>query len=53
MTGVSSPVRWRLGAVLDVIAETPHAKTIVLDVPDWTGHIAGQNVDIRLTAEDG
>jgi ferredoxin-NADP reductase len=53
MTGVSSPVRWRLGAVLDLIEETPHAKTIVLDVPDWPGHVAGQHVDIRLTAEDG
>ena len=53
MTGVSSPVRWRLGAVLEVIEETPHAKTIVLDVPDWPGHVAGQHVDIRLTAEDG
>jgi ferredoxin-NADP reductase len=33
--------------------ETPHAKTLVLDVPDWPGHLAGQHVDIRLTAEDG
>ena len=53
MTGAPSPVRWRLGAVLEVIEETPHAKTIVLEVPDWPGHIAGQHVDIRLTAEDG
>ena len=34
-------------------AETPRAKTLVLDVPDWPGHAAGQHVDIRLTAEDG
>jgi ferredoxin-NADP reductase len=53
MMGASSPVTWRLGAVLDLIDETPHAKTIVLDVPDWPGHVAGQHVDIRLTAEDG
>jgi ferredoxin-NADP reductase len=33
--------------------ETPHAKTLVLDVPDWPGHLAGQHVDIRLTADDG
>jgi ferredoxin-NADP reductase len=25
----------------------------VLDVPGWTGHKAGQHVDVRLTAEDG
>jgi len=33
--------------------ENPHAKTVVLDVPDWTAHVAGQHVDLRLTAEDG
>jgi hypothetical protein len=25
----------------------------VLDVPGWAGHVAGQRVDVRLTAEDG
>jgi ferredoxin-NADP reductase len=39
--------------VLEVVAETAHAKTIVLDVPGWPGHVAGQHVDLRLTAEDG
>jgi ferredoxin-NADP reductase len=33
--------------------ETPTAKTLVLDVPGWPGHLAGQHVDIRLTAPDG
>ena len=33
--------------------ETSHAKTLVLDVPDWPGHEAGQHLDVRLTAEDG
>ncbi len=33
--------------------ETERAKSIVLDVPDWPGHRAGQHVDVRLTAEDG
>jgi ferredoxin-NADP reductase len=33
--------------------ETPQAKTLVLDVPDWPGHRPGQHVDVRLTAEDG
>ena len=28
-------------------------KTIVLDVPGWAGHRAGQHVDVRLTAGDG
>ena len=34
-------------------AETPDVRTLVLDVPDWPGHVAGQHVDVRLTAEDG
>ena len=25
----------------------------MLDVPDWPGHVAGQHLDVRLTAEDG
>jgi ferredoxin-NADP reductase len=33
--------------------ETPRARTLVLDVPDWPGHRAGQHVDVRLVAEDG
>jgi ferredoxin-NADP reductase len=44
---------WRVATVRDVKDETPHAKTLVLDVPDWPGHLPGQHVDIRLTAEDG
>jgi ferredoxin-NADP reductase len=34
-------------------AETPTARTLVLDVPGWPGHLAGQHVDVRLTAPDG
>jgi len=44
---------WRLGTVHDLIEETPRARTILLDVAGWPGHIAGQHVDIRLTAGDG
>jgi ferredoxin-NADP reductase len=39
--------------VLEVITETPRVRSLVLGVPDWTGHLAGQHVDVRLTAEDG
>jgi ferredoxin-NADP reductase len=35
------------------VSETPRARTLVLDVPGWPGHRAGQHVDVRLTAEDG
>ena len=34
-------------------AESPSAVTLAFDVPDWPGHLAGQHVDVRLTAEDG
>ncbi|MGD1050103.1 MAG: FAD-binding oxidoreductase [Solirubrobacteraceae bacterium] len=35
------------------VAENDHAATLSLDVADWPGHVAGQHVDVRLTAEDG
>jgi ferredoxin-NADP reductase len=44
---------WQVADVVGVVAETPRVKTIGVEVPDWTGHRAGQHVDIRLTAEDG
>jgi ferredoxin-NADP reductase len=44
---------WQLGTVAELIDETPRARSIVLEVPDWPGHRAGQHVDVRLTAEDG
>jgi ferredoxin-NADP reductase len=44
---------WRQAEVVERIAETRQATTLVLDVPDWPGHRAGQHVDIRLTADDG
>lgn len=46
-------IEWRVATVADVIAETAYAKTLVLDVPGWPGHLAGQHVDVRLTADDG
>jgi hypothetical protein len=30
-------------------AESPTARTLVLDVPEWPGHRAGHHVDVRLT----
>jgi ferredoxin-NADP reductase len=44
---------WRVAEVVNVVAETPRAKTIAFDVPGWPGHRPGQHVDVRLTAEDG
>ena len=44
---------WQLAELVEVVAETPHVKTILFDVRGWPGHRAGQHVDVRLTAEDG
>src|SRR5436305_10522542 len=44
---------WQLGTVIEVVEETSRASSIVLELPDWAGHRAGQHVDVRLTAEDG
>jgi ferredoxin-NADP reductase len=44
---------WQIATVEETVEETPRAKTIVLDVPEWAGHQAGQHLDVRLTAEDG
>ncbi len=44
---------WRIGEVLETHPKTPRTKSIILDVPGWEGHKAGQHVDLRLTAEDG
>lgn len=44
---------WRTATVRALVDETPRARTLVLDVPGWPGHRAGQHLDIRLIAEDG
>jgi ferredoxin-NADP reductase len=51
--GRLSPIRWQVATVRAVRAETDSARTLVLDLPEWRGHLAGQHVDVRLTAEDG
>jgi ferredoxin-NADP reductase len=44
---------WRPATVASARPESPAARTVVLQVPGWPGHQAGQHVDVRLTAEDG
>lgn len=52
--GIAAPrLEWRVAKVVEVRDETPRARTLVLDVPQWPGHRAGQHVDVRLVAEDG
>jgi ferredoxin-NADP reductase len=51
--GRLKPLTWQIATVAEMVDETPRVRTIVLDVPDWPGHRAGQHLDVRLTAEDG
>ena len=44
---------WRAARVVDVRPESGTARTLVLEVADWPGHLAGQHLDVRLTAPDG
>src|SRR5918993_567427 len=50
---LTSRPTWRVARMVDHREETPTARTVVLDVPGWPGHLPGQHVDVRLTAEDG
>ena len=55
-TGLVAPLAhlaWREAMVAAVVDETADARSLVLDVPHWPGHVAGQHVDVRLTAPDG
>ena len=46
-------LNWQVGEVIATHQETARVKSITLTVPNWTGHRAGQHVDVRLTAADG
>jgi ferredoxin-NADP reductase len=50
---VRGRLSWQIATVEAVADETPRVRTLVLDVPDWPGHRAGQHLDVRLTAPDG
>ncbi len=52
-TAVRGRLSWQVATAAQVIAETPSVRTITLDVGAWPGHLPGQHVDVRLTAEDG
>jgi ferredoxin-NADP reductase len=51
--GLTPKLQWRIARVVDSEPETESAKTIGLSVPGWGGHLAGQHIDLKLTADDG
>src|SRR5215210_5845811 len=55
MAGTAIPGRlgWQLTRLAGKQIETPRVMTLRLESDDWPGHLAGQHVDVRLTAEDG
>ncbi|MEU1150522.1 ferredoxin reductase [Streptomyces sp. NPDC005863] len=48
-----SAALWQRAAIVGVRRETPRASTFRLKVPEWEGHVPGQHLMLRLTAEDG
>ncbi|MEO3873272.1 ferredoxin reductase [Nonomuraea sp. B12E4] len=46
-------LEWRAAELVKIVDETGTARTLRFRVPGWPGHLAGQHVDVRLTAEDG
>jgi ferredoxin-NADP reductase len=52
-TALLGRLNWQLADVVELVDETPRVRSIVLRCPGWPGHLAGQHVDVRLTAEDG
>jgi ferredoxin-NADP reductase len=42
-----------VGTVKSTTYATPGGRVLELEVPHWPGNIAGQHLDLRLTAEDG
>src|ERR687897_3691067 len=55
MAGTAIPGRlgWQLVSVVSKQVETPRVMTLRLESDAWPGHLPGQHVDVRLTAEDG
>jgi len=50
---VPGRLSWRVATVKETRDETATARTLILDVPGWPGHLPGQHVAVKLTAADG
>ncbi|WP_394723934.1 ferredoxin reductase [Streptomyces sp. M41] len=44
---------WQTATIAEIRPETARASTFRLAVPAWAGHLPGQHLLLRLTAEDG
>jgi len=52
-TALLRRLTWAVAEVVDRVDETARVRSLTFDVPGWTGHLPGQHIDVRLTAEDG
>ena len=52
-TALPGRLSWQVATVAEISNETATARTLMVDVPAWPGHLPGQHVDLRLTAADG
>ena len=52
-TALLRRLNWQLATVIELVDETARVRSIVVEPAAWPGHLAGQHVDVRLTAEDG
>jgi ferredoxin-NADP reductase len=50
---VQRRLTWLRATVLESRPETARVNRLLFDVPEWPGHLPGQHIDLRLTAEDG
>jgi ferredoxin-NADP reductase len=50
---VQRRLTWLRATVLENRPETARVHRLLFDVPEWPGHLPGQHVDVKLTAEDG
>src|SRR5919107_771949 len=52
-TAVPRRLGWQLTTVVAKLVETPRVMTVRLASDAWPGHLPGQHIDVRLTADDG
>jgi ferredoxin-NADP reductase len=52
-TAVLRRLTWTVAELVDRVDETARVRSLTFDVPGWSGHLPGQHIDVRLTAEDG
>lgn len=56
---IDAPVRgaavaqWQTATILEIIPRTPRIKSFIFELPNAITQLAGQHIDIRLTAPDG